>query len=118
VLRPERRSSVHGHWDELPGTVSCYGDKAEQIFTSWEAVAQKVGAGEMKNIPFGAVAMHAYADKVACGLQQFMAGARKATLSGLSRDDLMAANRETARETGIPFMTEAENDKALAVLRA
>jgi hypothetical protein len=72
----------------------------------------------MKKIPFGAVAMYAYADKLACGLQQFMAGARKSRITELSRDDLMAANRETARETGIPYMTDAENDKAMAVLKA
>ncbi len=118
VLRPERRAAVHGHWDELPGTVTCYGDKAEQIFAAWESVAKQVGADEMKAIPFGAVAMHAYVDKLTCGLQQFMAGARKSRISEISRDDLMAANRETARETGIPFMTDAENDKAMAILKA
>jgi hypothetical protein len=30
----------------------------------------------------------------------------------------MAANRETAQETGIPYMTEAEHDKALAILKS
>jgi hypothetical protein len=118
VLRHERRTELHGHWDELPSTVSCYGDKPEEIFSSWEAVAHRVGPKEMKKIPFGAVAMHAYADKLSCGLQQFMAGARKANLPALTRDDLMAANRETARETGIAFMTEAEDEKAMAVLNA
>jgi glutamate synthase domain-containing protein 2 len=117
VLRPERRATVCGHWDELPGTVSCYGDKPEQIFAAWEMVSRKVGAGEMKNIPFGAVAMFAYADKLGCGLQQFMAGARRPRLADLSRTDLMSANRETAHETGIPYMTDAENDKAMAVLK-
>lgn len=118
VLRPERRSEVNGHWDELPGTVSCYGDRPEKIFAAWETVLKKVGANEMKNIPFGAVALYAYADKLACGLQQFMAGARASRLSDMTRNDLMAANRETAHETGIPFMTDAENDKAMAVLKS
>jgi hypothetical protein len=81
-------------------------------------VAKKVGAAEMENIPFGAVAMAAYADKLACGLQQFMAGARKARIPDVARTDLMAANRETEKESGIPYMTEAENDKAMAVLKA
>jgi hypothetical protein len=117
VLRPERKATVHGHWDELPGTVTCYGDKPEQIFAAWEAVTKRVGAAEMKNIPFGAVAMYAYADKLACGLQQFMAGARRPRIAELSRADLMAANRETAHETGIPYMTDSENEKALAVLK-
>jgi glutamate synthase domain-containing protein 2 len=116
VLRPDRRVIVNGHWDELPNTVKCYGDKPEEIFSAWETVLHKVGADEMKNIPFGAVAMFAYADKLACGLQQFMAGARASNLSELSRGDLMSANRETAHETGIPYMTDAEHDKAMAAL--
>jgi hypothetical protein len=118
VLRPERRASVNGHWDELPSTVTCYGDKPEKIFSAWETVMKKVGADEMKNIPFGAVAMYAYADKLACGLQQFMAGARAPRLCDITRGDLMAGNRETAQETGIPYMTDSENDKAMAALKA
>lgn len=118
VLYPERRTAIHGHWDELPATVTCFGDKPEEIFAAWELVASKVGSAEMKNIPFGAVAMYAYADKLACGLQQFMAGARKSKLANLSRQDLMGGNRETAKETGIPYMTDAESEKALAVLRS
>jgi hypothetical protein len=118
VLRPENKAAVHGHWDELPGTVTAFGDKPEQIFMAWEEVSKKIGAEEMRKIPFGAVAMYAYADKLACGLQQFMAGARKARISELSRNDLMAGNRETAHETGIPYVTEAEHDKALAILTA
>jgi hypothetical protein len=118
VLRPERRTEVNGHWDELPSTVSCYGDRPDKIFTSWESVKEKVGADEMKKLPFGAVAMYAYADKLACGLQQFMAGARKSRLTDITRNELMSANRETAHETGIPYMTDAEDDKAMAVLKS
>ena len=32
--------------------------------------------------------------------------------------DLMAANRETAAETGLPYMTEALDEAAKAVLKA
>ena len=71
----------------------------------------------MKNVPFGAVAMYGYADKLACGLQQFMAGARKFNLSEITRDDLMAANRETADETGIAYMTDALDGKAQGIMK-
>jgi hypothetical protein len=117
VLRPDRRNDVHGHWDELPGTVSKFGQRPEEIFAGWEEVQRKVGKAEMKNVPFGAVAMYCYADKLAAGLQQFMAGARRFRLSELSREDLMAANRETAEETGLSYMTEAQHERALSVLR-
>lgn len=70
----------------------------------------------MKNIPFVAVAMVGYADKLAGGLQQFMAGARKFNLSELDRNDLISANRETEEVTKISFMTEALDEQAKAIL--
>ena len=61
--------------------------------------------------------MYGYADKLACGLQQFMAGARKFSLSEITRDELVSANRETAVETGISYMTDALNDKAVKIMK-
>jgi hypothetical protein len=116
VFQPEKREDLHGHWEDLPPSVTSIGTYPEEIFAGWEAVKEKVGADEMKNIPFGAVAMYGYADKLACGLQQFMAGARKFSLSELSRDDLMAANRETEKETGIAYMTDALDSKAKEII--
>jgi hypothetical protein len=46
-----------------------------------------------------------------------MAGARKFSIDQLQRSDLLSANRETEDVTGIPFMTDAQNDQALAILR-
>ena len=117
VFKPERRASLAGHWEQLPSTVKGIGTYPEEIFAGWEAVREKVGDDEMANIPYGAVAMYGYADKLGCGLQQFMAGARKFAIEHLEREDLMAANRETAEVTGIPFMTDAQHDRALAILQ-
>ena len=47
-----------------------------------------------------------------------MAGVRKFDISQLNREDLVTANRETEAVTGIPFMTEALDDKAKAVLNS
>lgn len=116
VFNPERRAAISGHWEKLPSTVKNIGKYPEEIFAGWEAVREKVGEAEMAKIPFGAVAMHGYADKLACGLQQFMAGARKFSLEQLSREDLMAANRETAQVAGIPYMTDAGDESAIAIL--
>lgn len=118
VIYPERKNEVFGHWESLPTSVTKYGKYPEEIFTGWEEVKQKVGADEMKNIPFGAVAMYCYADKLGCGLQQFLAGARKFDINQISRDDLIASNRETAEESGIPYMTEAQNEIALSILNS
>ena len=117
VFQPDKRAGLHGHWEELPTTVKSVGTYPEEIFSGWEAVKNKFGKDTMKDIPFGAVAMYGYADKLACGLQQLMAGARKFSLPEISRDDLMSANTETADETGIPHMVEAGNEEALAILK-
>ena len=117
VFKPERRAELAGHWETLPSTVKGLGIHPEEIFAGWESVREKVGDEEMQNIPYGAVAMYGYADKLSCGLQQFMAGARKFSIDQLQRSDLLSANRETEDVTGIPFMTDAQNDQALAILR-
>ncbi len=118
ALDHDVREQVNGCWDKLPSTVLEYGTKAEEILVGWEDVQKKVGKDEMKKIPLGAVAMWNYADKLTCGLQQFMAGARKFKLSELERSDLMAANRETAEETGLDYMSDAQNESALSILGA
>jgi hypothetical protein len=116
VLRPERKDAVHGNWDKLPNTVRSIGSSAEEIFACYHDVEKAVGKDEMKNIPYGAIAFWTMADKLGCGLQQLMAGARKFSLCELEREDLISGNRETAKETGIPFMTEVNNESAMKIL--
>jgi hypothetical protein len=116
VFKPEKRVEVNGHWDVLPKTVKEIGQYPEEIFYGWEGIKAKVGEKEMDNIPFGAIAMYGYADKLACGLQQFMAGARKFSLPAIERSDLMAGNPETARVTNLDLVTEAQESSALDIL--
>ena len=116
TFHPERKAELNGHWEKLPASVTEYGIYPEEIFAEWETVKNKVGADEMKNIPFGAVAMMGYADKLGAGLQQFMAGARKFNLTELDRSDLISANRETEEVTKIPFMTDALDEEAKKIL--
>ena len=118
VFQPARKASLNGHWDALPPSVTEYGKYPEEIFALWETVKNKVGSGEINNIPLGAIALFGYADKITCGLQQFMAGVRKFNISELNREDLITANRETEAVTGIPFMTDALDDKAKAILNS
>lgn len=118
VLKPDRKVIVNGNWDKLPASVIAIGEKAEEIFASYYDVEKKVGKDEMKNIPFGAIAIWTLMDKLSAGLQQLLAGARKFTLSEISRDDLVAANRETARETGLAFITDALDESAKRILKS
>jgi glutamate synthase domain-containing protein 2 len=117
VLKPANRAKVNGNWDVLPKSVSDCGTKPEEIFSSWYDVQKKVGLEAMKEIPFGAVAMWSMLDKLAAGLQQLMAGARKFTLEAIDRDDIAACNRDTERETSLAFVTDIGDEKAKSILK-
>lgn len=116
VLQPKQREQVNGQWSKLPPGVSKFGTNAEEIFAGYHDMEARLGSDEMKKIPYGAIAIWTMTDKLTAGLQQLMAGARKFSLSELSRDDLFSANRETERETGIPFMTDSSDDVAREIL--
>jgi glutamate synthase domain-containing protein 2 len=118
ALHPERRKKLSGNWDKLPKTVSSLGSSAEELFASYFDVEKKVGKKEMKNIPYGAIAFCTLADKLSCGLQQLMAGARKFSLSQIERSDLFSGNRETARETGIPHVSDVNDESAKKILNS
>ncbi len=116
VLHPENREARNGNWDALPKTIKDLGGSADQIFASYFDVQKKVGREEMKTIPYGAIAMWTLADKLSCGLQQLMAGARKFKMQNISRNDIFSANRETAQETGIRHVSDCNNETARKIL--
>lgn len=118
ALHPQRRAAVCGNWDKLPASFNEYGQTAQEIFAGYHDVKNKVGKDDMNNIPYGAIAMWTCVDKLQAGLQQLMAGARKFSPADIARDDIAAANRETEQETKIPFITDAQNDRAYAILQA
>jgi len=118
ALHPERKEKVKGNWDKLPASVAEFGNAAEEIFAGYYDVQKKVGKEEMKNIPYGAIAVWTLADKLKAGLQQLSAGARKFSVKEISRSDIFSCNRETERETGIPFITDWQDDKAKKILKS
>lgn len=118
ALHPERKESLNGNWDQLAKSVLENGSQPEEIFAGYYDVQKQVGIDEMKNIPFGAIAAWTLSDKLAAGLQQLMAGARKFSLDQITREDITSANRETEKETGITFITEANDQIAKKILRS
>ena len=116
VINPERKEELSGNWDNLPKSVSSLGATPEELFSCYFDVQKKIGKDEMKNIPYGAIAFWTLADKLGCGLQQLMAGARKFALEQISRNDLFSANRETERETGITHCADVNDEFAKKIL--
>ncbi|TBR17119.1 FMN-binding glutamate synthase family protein [bacterium] len=118
ALDASAKERVNGNWDKLPASVSEFGTTPEEIFAGYYDLQKKVGKDEMKKIPLGAIAVWTLSDKLAAGVQQLMAGARKFTLKAIARDDIFSGNRETEKETGIPFIADVADDKAKKILKA
>ncbi|WP_020589817.1 glutamate synthase-related protein [Desulfobacter curvatus] len=118
AIFPERRAEVNGNWNELPKNVREEGKTADEIFASYHDLADKLGKDEMSNIPYGAIAFYTLADKLGCGLQQLMAGARKFSLNKITRHEIFSGNRETAKETGIPHVADVNDESAKKILNS
>lgn len=116
ALHPERKEKLNGNWDKLAPTVAELGSSPEEIFAGYQTVQKMVGAKEMKNIPYGAIAMVTLTDKLSAGVQQMLSGLRKFNISEISRNDIFSANRETEAETKIPYITDVQDESAKKIL--
>lgn len=116
ALHPERKEKLNGNWDKLAPTVAELGSSPEEIFAGYQTVQKMVGAKEMKNIPYGAIAMVTLTDKLSAGVQQMLSGLRKFNISEISRNDIFSANRETEEETKIPYITDVQDESAKKIL--
>lgn len=116
AIHHDRKEKINGNWDALPKTVTQYGTTAQEIFSCYYDIEKKVGKAEMEKIPYGAMAIWTLGDKLACGLQQLLAGARRFSLDTLTRNDIFAANRETADETGIQHISDINDESARKIL--
>jgi len=101
--------------NDLPKTISAYGNTREQIFVCYEELKAKYGS-EVDRMPLGAVGIYSFAQKLKVGLQQIMAGARRFSVGAISRDDLMALTEEAARVSKIPYVMDAYREQAMEII--
>jgi len=107
-----------GKWIEeqdLPRTVSQFGNTVEEIFVSYEELKSRY-ADQASRIPLGAMGIYTLCQKLTVGLQQLMAGARKFSVPVMSRDDLMALTEEAALVSGVPYVMDAYKEVAEEIL--
>ena len=64
----------------------------------------------------GAIGVYTYYQRVAQGLRQLMAGARKFGLKYIDRTDIAALTPEASRISGIPLVSDVDRDEAEAIL--
>jgi glutamate synthase domain-containing protein 2 len=101
--------------DNLPKSVSKYGNEVEEIFISYEELKAKYGK-ELDQIPLGSIALYTFCQKIKTGLQQLMAGSRNFRLSTITRNDLIALTEEATKISGIPYVMEAYREEADKIL--
>ncbi len=101
--------------DKLPAEIKKYGETEEKIFVTAEVLKAKYGKN-FKKIPFGAIGMYTFCDRLQLGLQQLMAGARKFAIQYIDRSDLVSLTKEASEITGIPYIMESDMEEANRIL--
>ena len=92
-----------------------YREASEQTFVNIGKLREKYGK-DFDKIPPAAVGMYNYYERLAVGIQQFMAGARKFSLNLIERNDLMSLTREAASISGIPYVMDADREEVEKIL--
>jgi glutamate synthase domain-containing protein 2 len=92
-----------------------YQDALLRTFVAAVQLREEYGE-DFERIPPAAVAVYTYYDRLASGLRQLMAGARKFALDFIDRNDLMALTREAADVSGIPYVMEADMEEVERIL--
>lgn len=92
-----------------------YQEALEQTFVNVGKLREKYGK-DFTKIPPAAIGMYNYYERLATGLQQLMAGARKFSLNLIDRNDLMSLTREATEVSGIAYVTEADREEVDKIL--
>lgn len=100
----------------IPKEYKEHGDTIEQIFIKAEELIKKYGRERFKEIPCGAIGVYTYYDRLATGLKQLMAGARKFTLKHIGRDDIFALTKEASEISGIDFVMDSDRKEVEKIL--
>ena len=100
----------------LPVFVGRFGNTPEEIFVSAPELKELVGPARFKEIPTGAMGLYTYFSRLAQGLKQIMAGARKFNLDLIGRDDVACLTRESAEVTGLGYITEVDAEEVEQIL--
>jgi glutamate synthase domain-containing protein 2 len=102
----------------LPVYVERFGSTKDEIFVTASALRKELGDREFESLPPGAIGLYTYYERLAQGLRQLMAGARKFSMDHLSRDDLASLTRECADISGIPHIMDVDKKEVEQLLQA
>jgi glutamate synthase domain-containing protein 2 len=99
----------------LPIYIERFGTSVDEIFVASTELREKFG-DRFSKLPVGAIGVYTYYQRVAQGLRQLMAGARKFGLKHIDRTDIAALTPEASRISGIPLVSDVDKEEAEAIL--
>ena len=101
---------------QLPVYVERFGNSKDEIFVTAASLRKELGDTEFENLPTGAIGLYTYYERLAHGLRQLLAGARKFSLEHISRDDIAALTEEAAKVSGIQYVLDVDRDRVEGIL--
>jgi glutamate synthase domain-containing protein 2 len=104
--------------NQLPVYVERFGDSIDEIFVTATTLRQELGETEFEHIPSGAIGLYTYYERLAQGLRQLMCGCRAFDLTHMTRDDLAALTPESAKISGLKFITDVDKEEVDSILNA
>ncbi|HUU10245.1 MAG TPA: FMN-binding glutamate synthase family protein [Phycisphaerae bacterium] len=102
--------------DEMPVYIERFGHTKDEIFVTASHLRKELGDDAFEKLPAGALGLYTYYERLAQGLRQLMAGSRKFAVEYISRDDLAALTREAAEVSGVPYVTNVDQEEAARIL--
>jgi glutamate synthase domain-containing protein 2 len=99
----------------LPIYIERFGTTVDEVFVTSTELREKYG-DRFKKLPTGAIGVYTYYQRVAQGLRQLMAGARKFGLKYIDRTDIAALTPDAARISGIPLVSDVDKEEAAEIL--
>lgn len=91
----------------LPIYIQRFGMTVDEIFVEAPELRHQLG-DRFNKLPVGAIGVYTYFARLAQGLRQLMAGARKFGIKHLDRTDLAALTPDAARISGIQYVMDAD----------
>jgi glutamate synthase domain-containing protein 2 len=101
---------------QLPVYVERFGNSKDEIFVTAASLRKDMGDTEFENLPAGAIGLYTYYERLAHGLRQLLAGARKFSLEQISREDIAALTEEAANVSGIQYVLDVDRDRIEEIL--
>ena len=114
----KQRQQLNGHWDELPETVTDHRQDTRGDLRRLGGRAEQGRCRRNEEHPLRRRSpCTATPTSSPAGCSSSWPGRASSTSREITRDDLMAANAETAEITGLAQLTEAQDDVAKKILK-